>query len=150
VAEVGPGAQQQYLALFAVQRRERPRDPRRQGRGDHPLVGRIGELGRGQQPGRVTRYSRVELKQLLLVPPVLAHDVGGDPVQPGPQGAALGPVHGPPPVRRHEHLGRQVLGQGRAHAPRDEPVHRGEVLPEHGLEVPEHRGGAGRLFPVHE
>jgi len=49
-----------------------------------------------------------------------------------------------------EHLGRQVLGQGLAHAPRDEPVHRGEVLPEHGLEVLPCRDGPGRLLPAHE
>jgi hypothetical protein len=49
--------------------------------------------------------------------------------------AALGLVRGLAPVRRREHFGRQVLGQGSAHAPRNEAVHRSEVLPEHGLEV---------------
>ncbi len=84
VAEVGPRVHQQHVALIAVQRRECPRDPRCQCRGDHPLVGRIGELHHRRRPKRVMRYPRVEVKQLLLVPPVSAHHVGGNPVQPGP------------------------------------------------------------------
>ncbi len=150
VAEIRPRVQQQHLALLGVQRRERPRDPRRKCCGDHPFVGRISELGRGRQRERVTRYPRVELQQLLLVPPVPAQDVGGDAVQPGPQRPALRLVCGPPPVRCREHLGRQVLGQGLAHAPGDEPVHRGEVLQEHGLKVVQRRDGPSRSFPVHE
>jgi hypothetical protein len=65
-------------------------------------------------------------------------------------GIAANVVRGPAPVRCREHLGRQILGQGCAHAARDEPVHRGEVLPEHGLEVLQRRDGPGRLLPVHE
>src|SRR5580704_7305268 len=84
VAEVCPRVQQQDVSLIAVQRRECPRDPRRECCRYHPLVGSVGELGGGRRPDRVTRQPGVQLEQLLLVPPLLAHHVGGNPVQPGP------------------------------------------------------------------
>ncbi len=99
----------------------------------------------GPASGGRRREPRVQLEQLLLVPPVAAHDVGRDPVQPRPQRAARRLVAGPPPVRGREHLGRQVLGQGGADSPRDEPVHRREVLAERVLEVLRRHDGGSRL-----
>jgi len=40
-----------------------------------------------------------------------------------------------PTVCRREHLGRQILGEGGADPPADEPVHRREVLPEGDLKA---------------
>lgn len=56
----------------------------------------------------------------------------------------------PPPVCGSEGLGRQILSQVSANAPGDEPVDRGEVLPECGLEVCRRLDGTGSRFLVHE
>jgi hypothetical protein len=90
-----------------------------------------------------------QLEQLLLVPPVLAHQVGRDPEEPGPQRPAIGVVGHPAPVRGGEGLGRQVLGQVSANAPGDEPVNRREVLPEGRREVRRCPDRTGSQFLVH-
>lgn len=110
------------------------------------IVGRIGV-------GRQTRCSRklsVESEQTLLGTPVIAQHIGGDPVEPGTQRPDRRLVAGPPPVRRRERIRGQVLGEIRANAPADKPVHRSEMLPEGDLEVRVIHDAAGRsLFPVH-
>ena len=93
---------------------------------------------------------RVEVEQLLLGPPMRAHQIGRDPEEPRPQGSERRLVTGTPPVRRGEGLRHQVLGQVGANPPGDEPEYLGEVLPKHVLEILGRVDASGYLLTVHK
>ena len=150
VAELRPRVQEQHLSLVPAERRESPGDQRRECGGGYAHVRRIGKLPGAWWLPAGSGEPRVEVEQLLLGPPVRAHQIGRDPEEPRPQGSERRLVTGTPPVRRGEGLRRQVLGQVGANSPGDEPVYLGEVLPKHFLEFLGCVNASGYVLTVHE
>lgn len=130
VRQVGPGEQEQGIAIGRGERRETLHQRGHGARGVHASVRSI-RLARGTV-GLVE--TRVGTQASLLAAPVMPQQVGRDPEQPGPGIGPIGVVSTTAREGDDERLRREVLGEIDATTTREIRINRGVVAVEDRFE----------------